>query len=490
MNKSLKLNTLLNAFRMLLTVLIPLITFPYTSRIFLTEGSGQLNFASSLVQVFILFASLGIYTYGVREGAKFRNDRVSFSVFAKELLIINGVSTFITYVVFLGCVYCIPSIYEYRYLLLINGISIGFSALGFDWVYGVYEEYAYITKRQIVVQLFTIVTMFAFVHDITDIYLWAFLLVLSSTGANIFNCIKARRYIDFKFRKNEEYRLKKHIQPILVLFATQLAATVYLNIDTVLLGILSTDHHVGLYSAAVKLNIILITCFTAMMPVFVPRIVESLKDGQKEDYLILLKKVFTMIIMFALPAVVGIEMLGGELITLIAGQAFKEATATIHILAPIILIASLANIFYYNVLVPNGKEKMVLVCTLLGAVLNLALSVVLVPIYHENGAAIGSIISESLALFIVAIYVINTDNEIMKSFPKIRKYIFGSGLIVLCCFVIKFLIQNYIITILLSFVTCMFVYFVTLLITKDDAMNEILNMIKNKLVRIQSRGCK
>ena len=77
-NKSLKLNTLLNAFRMLLTVLIPLITFPYTSRIFLTEGSGQLNFASSLVQVFILFASLGIYTYGVREGAKFRNEIVSF----------------------------------------------------------------------------------------------------------------------------------------------------------------------------------------------------------------------------------------------------------------------------------------------------------------------------------------------------------------------------------------------------------------------------
>lgn len=480
-NKSLKVNTMLNTFRMVLTVLMPLVTFPYTSRIFLTEGNGQLNFSTSVVQIFTLFASLGIYTYGAREGTKLRDSKATFSKFAKELLVINGIATIITYIVFLSCVFMVPAFANYKVLLLINGISIGFTALGFDWVYGVYEEYVYITVRQIIVQIFTIIVMFIFVHDMSDIYLWASLLVLSSTGANIFNCINARKYIDFRFDGFKPLNIKPHVKPIIILFATQLAAKVYLNIDSVLLGIQSTDHHVGLYSAAVKLNTILITSFTAMTPVFVPRIVESLKTQNREEYIKLLKSIITLILMFALPTVVGMEMIGGELITLIAGQAFSEAIPTIRILAPIILITSLANIVYYNILVPNGKERIVLTCTMLGALINLIISILLIPTYHENGAAIGSIISEFAALLFGAVYVVKHDPGLLKSVPRISSYLFGTLSIVLWCTFVKNFFDNFIIVILLGIAGSSFFYFGALLLTKNEAVYEITNLIRNKL---------
>lgn len=485
MNKqSLKANTALNTFRMLLTVLVPLITFPYTSRIFLTEGSGQLSFTASVVQVFILFASLGIYTYGVREGTKFRNDRQAFSVFAQELLIINGIATILTYIVFLTCVFLVPSFERHRTLLLINGISIGFSALGLDWVYGVYEEYGYITIRQIIIQIFTIITMFIFVHDLSDIYLWAFLMLLSSTGANIFNCIHARKYIDYRYQKSLSYNIFPHLKPILVLFTTQLAAKVYLNIDTVLLGLQSSEHCVGLYSAAAKLNTILITVFTAMMPVFVPRIVETLNKGENNNYILLLKKIFTFVIALALPAVVGIEMLGGELIKLLAGDAFIDATITIRYLAPIVLITSLSNILYYNVLVPKGKEKSVLICTLVGAIANISLSFILIPVYQENGAAIGSLISEILAFVLSIFYSVRFDKSIKKCVPQVDHYLTGTLAIVVWCVLVKMLINNYIYILFIGIVGSALLYFIILLVTQDVIGLEFIRVAKVLFVRL------
>ena len=482
-NKSLKINTALNMFRMLLTVLIPLITFPYTSRIFLTKGSGQLNFSTSVVQVFTLIASLGIYTYGVREGTKVRNDRQAFSRFAHELLFVNGISTILTYIVFFACVFFLPSFENYRLLLLINGINIGFTALGLDWVYGVYEDYLYITVRQIINQIFIIVTMFVFVHDMSDIYLWAFLLVLSSTGANIFNFVHARKYIDFHFQETSSYKISPHIRPIFILFATQLAAKVYLNIDTILLGIQSSDHHVGLYSAAVKLNTILITFFTAMMPVFVPKIVEAISKDSKHDYLVLLKKILALIASLTLPAVVGIEIFGKEIITLLAGEAFIDATITIRILAPIVLITSLANVFYYNILVPNGKEKTVLYCTIIGAICNLVISVILIPIIQENGAAAGSLISEILALIVAIRASTKMDNFLVKGLPNIKNYLMGSIGIIIWCMLVKMFFTNNVLLLLVGIAGSVCIYGIVLLAFKDMVAVEIINVVKKKLKR-------
>ena len=73
---ALKFNLILNTFRMLLTVCVPLITFPYLAHVFGVEGMGKINFAISVTSVFTLFASLGIYTYGVRNGSYVRDNKI------------------------------------------------------------------------------------------------------------------------------------------------------------------------------------------------------------------------------------------------------------------------------------------------------------------------------------------------------------------------------------------------------------------------------
>lgn len=473
--KSLKVNTALNTFRMLLTVLVPFVTFPYTSRIFLPEGNGRINFVVSVVQIFTLLATLGIYCYGVREGAKVRNDRVKFSQLVNELFFVNLIATASTYVLFFAMVFFYPPFIPDKWLFLINGLAIGFTALGMDWVFGALENYVYITFRQIIIQIFTVFGLFVFVHSKEDIYVWMIILTISNVGANVFNYFYVRKFFKIKIKINLE--IKKHIKPILILFSTAIATNVYANLDVLLLGIMTTPYNVGLYTAALKMNIILITMFSAMTPVYMPKLTEFLYNGNYEKYYSLIKKIFRLIVAICLPAVVGLEMICNELIVVLAGDAFADAAITMKFIVPIILLVSCTNIFYYNVLVPNGDEKFVLICTVVGVITNLVVSIFLIPFFKEIGAAVGSLVSQFVSLFLVYIFSIKKYNEIKNVFPNMINYLLGVLLIVTCCFGIQQFVENIVISLICCIIVSCCSYIAVLFGRKDEMVQEVISLL-------------
>lgn len=87
----------MNTIKTLMSLIFPLITFPYASRILGATGIGRVNYASSIVSYFSMFAALGISTYAVREGARIRDDKEKFSNVSREMLNINLCTTFIAY---------------------------------------------------------------------------------------------------------------------------------------------------------------------------------------------------------------------------------------------------------------------------------------------------------------------------------------------------------------------------------------------------------
>ena len=89
--KSIKINLIMNTIKTLMSLIFPLITFPYASRILGATGIGRVNYASSIVSYFSMFAALGISTYAVREGARIRDDKEKFSKFSREHKFVHNV---------------------------------------------------------------------------------------------------------------------------------------------------------------------------------------------------------------------------------------------------------------------------------------------------------------------------------------------------------------------------------------------------------------
>lgn len=127
--KSLKINVLLNTLRSVLNIIFPLITFPYVSRILGADNLGIYNFSSSFVSYFILIAGLGINTYAIREGAKYRDNREEISNFSSEVFSINMLSTLIAYILLITILLLFKNLQDYTICIIIFSIQIFFQRL-------------------------------------------------------------------------------------------------------------------------------------------------------------------------------------------------------------------------------------------------------------------------------------------------------------------------------------------------------------------------
>ena len=162
--KSVGINALLNAIRTGLSILFPLITYPYAFRILHAENIGKVNFASSIVSYFSLIAALGFSSYSVREGAKIREDSDKINKFASQIFSLNIMSTLVAYLILLICIVTVPKFHGYMLLIVICSITIVFKTLSMDWINTIYEDYVFITIRTIIAQLIIFILLFSLVH--------------------------------------------------------------------------------------------------------------------------------------------------------------------------------------------------------------------------------------------------------------------------------------------------------------------------------------
>lgn len=399
--KSLKKNAVLNMIKTLMGLIFPLITFPYASRILQPTGLGKVNFANSIVSYFSMIAALGISTYGIREAAKLRNDKIALTKFIKEILSINLISTAIAYILLLCTILFVPQFSEYKSLLVVCSGTILFVTLGMDWLYTALEEFSYITIRSIVFQFISLILLFIFVRTKDDYLKYAAIGVVSSVGSNICNFLHARRYISF--REKVCINFHPHIKPIFTLFAMSVAVSVYTALDSTMLGFIAGDEQVGFYTAATRINKIILSVIAATSSVLLPRLSFFSSLHNDEQFFALSAKALKFVILLSLPCAVGLSLVARPVILLLSGSRYLQAITVMQIMNPIIVAISLSGLIGIQIFMPLGKEKITLLSVLLGAVINFCLNMILIPRRGAFGAGIATLCAEcSVTIFQLA----------------------------------------------------------------------------------------
>ena len=268
--KSLGINAFLNGLRSVLNLFFPLITFPYVSRVLSVSGIGIYNFSNTYVNYFILIAGLGITTYAVREGAKYRENRDRINEFVSQIFSLNMIATIIAYVLLFASLIIFKNLHNYVSCILIFSLQILFTTLGTEWIYTIYEDYAYITIRSIIFKIISIILLFLLVRKPEDYLIYAAITVFSAVGSNLLNFIHARSFVHIKLTTKTNWRY--HLKPILVIFASAIAITIYVSSDTTILGLLKNDYAVGIYSTSVKIYQIIEGLLSAILTVTIPRL--------------------------------------------------------------------------------------------------------------------------------------------------------------------------------------------------------------------------
>lgn len=394
--RSLKLNFVMNAILTMSSFIFPLISFPYVSRILLPEGTGKVSFATSLIAYFTMFAQLGIPTYGIRACARVRDDRNALTRTAQELLIINLVMTVLSYVgLFLALVF-IPRLRSERPLYLLVSLSMIFNTIGMEWLYKALEQYTYITIRSIVFKLVALLAMFVLIHSTQDYVIYGGITILASSASNLFNFFHARRFISL--RPVGGYRFQSHLKAVAVFFAMACASTVYTNLDTVMLGFMTSDETVGYYNAAIRIKSILVSIVTSLGAVLLPRASYYVERGEMERFRQITHKALNFVFLAAVPMMLYFILFARQGIYLLSGENYAGSVVPMQWIMPTLLFIGLSNVLGIQILVPLGRERVVLWSIIAGAVVDVGLNVWWIPRYGASGAAAATSAAELVVL--------------------------------------------------------------------------------------------
>ena len=479
-NTSVKLNFLMNAILTISAFIFPLITFPYVSRILLPEGTGKVSFATSVVTYFALFAQLGIPTYGIRACAKVRDNKEKLTRTVQEIFIINIVISLITYIVFFLVLNIVPRMQADKTLFVITSSTILFNAIGMDWLYKGLEKYTYITIRSIIFKFIALLAMFMFVHQKSDYIVYGGISIFAGSASNICNLLNVKKYIQIK--PIGKYNIKQHMRPILIFFAMSCATTIYTNLDTVMLGFMKTDMDVGYYNAAVKIKNILLGIVTSLGTVLLPRASYYIENDYMEEFRRITQKAIKFVFLISIPLTVYFILYAKEGILFLSGNAYSKAILPMQVIMPTLIFIGLTNIMGIQILVPLGREKIVLYSEIAGAIVDLFINILLIPRMAATGAAIGTLIAE-LAVWIVQFVALRYD--IIEAYKKVKYFAIILGIIIasMLSIWIKLFRLGSFITLVLTAIVFFGTYGVTLIIAKEPLVNEIVEQILKKILK-------
>lgn len=476
-------NFLYSVIMLMVNSIVPLITYPYLTRVLQPENLGRYNFAYAIAQVFFLSVQFGLPYYGAREIAKVRDNEELLKIRSTELFSLTLLSgLFFSTVYILGIVF-IPKLNQDKELFLYIGIIVFLAPLLFNWFFQGLENFKYIALRNISFRVIGLVLMFLFVKDEAHYTKYGLIMAFVLIGHFILNIFRVRGYTKFSFRG---INIKQHFKPAMFSLPVLLVSIALIQIGNIMVGFLSTNTDVAFYAIPAQIVMILAGIMTALAYVMVPRLTILLKKS-KEEYQAAAKSVMRFSWLLVFPMCVGLIMMSEELIEVFAGASFSPSADSLRVGAIRIVAMAISGFAGAQVLITNGEEKKLCISLLVGVVFMIALDFLLVPFYGHVGAMIAVVAAEFMMgglQIVLGKKYFSVDMFLSKAMVK---YLLFSLLFIPLCILIKSFEMNSYITLLICILLCSISYIGLLLISKDSILKEYLDKIFKRKSEISDK---
>lgn len=421
-------NYLYNLSYQILTIILPIITVPYVTRIFTSEDLGNYGFYNSIVSYFSLFAMLGIGIYGTKQIAAARNVSSTFwNIYAIQLT--AGILALFVYVITLVS---IPKMSGMVPIIL--GIVLLTKMIDISWLFTGKEDFKKITLRNTMVKVAGVISIFTFIKSSEDLYLYIFLIVIFDFLGQFVMWIPAKKFI--KRPSFDTKIIKKNLHPIVLLFLPQVAISLYVVLDRTLLGLLGSYSDVGIYEQGQKLTSILLTVVSSLGAVMLPRVANLLSERKEKEAQNMVKFSFILYNLIIFPMIFGLIAINEVFVKLFLGQNFQDVKYVLYIIVFNIMFIGWTNILGYQVLVVRNKNKEFMLSTTIPAFVSVAVNIAVIPFFGYIGASITSVVVETLVFAIQWYYSRNIINKNLLFNKDLVKIICSSlvmfGAVMLC----------------------------------------------------------
>ena len=395
--------------------LIPLITYPYISRVLGVQNIGICNFVDSVINYFVLFSMLGIGSFGVREIARVRQDVERRSYVFSNLITINILTTVLAVVVLLVCTFFVPKFADYKQYLFIGVAKLIFNVLLIEWFYQGIQDFRYITIRSLLVKLVYVVGIFIFIHTKEDVLLYYFLTFLTTIINALINWVHARKLVHINFQNLD---IRVFLMPIISFGYYRILTSMYTTFNTVFLGFSFGDVEVGYFATATKLYAIIMSVFTAFTTVMVPKVSELLNEGKTDKLQWIADQTLSVVSSVCMPIIIFSQFCAADIIRLIAGPGYDGAIIPFRIVIFMLLVIGSEQILIQQFLMASTKNAPILIVSTIGAVVGVLLNILFTPKMGAIGSAIAWSVSE-LTVLVAGIFYVKRNLRIKVNYQNV-----------------------------------------------------------------------
>lgn len=477
---SIKGNIILNGINTVTGMLFPMATFPYAARILMPEGIGAVNFLNSVVGYIILLTSLGIPMYAVKEIAKYRDDKPMRDKITLEIIVLSTALCFVGYIAVAILAEFVPQIHRQQSIFFILSLSILFTSLGVNWFYQAIEDFKFITIRAIVVRTLAAAALFVFVKNPADLWIYALIIVGSTVGNNAINFVHLRKHITIGTLSLRQLEIKRHLAPALQLFILNLIVSLYVQLNSVMLGLMSNDDEVGYFTAGTKITHIVLQLISSLGIVLLPRCSNLLQNGDRDGFTRVITKSLNTTLLLSLPMCVGLILLATPVTMVFCGEDYNPAIWVLILNSPVIVFIGVTNVLGIQILYPMDKTNLVIISVAVGAIANLGFNFILIPSHGALGAAISTLIAEFAVLLTQILIGRGYFPFKIKALFNI-KYIVATIIMALSVIAVVKFVNGDLATILIATAIGAIVYITMLLLMKDQLTLDLINGIKHKI---------
>lgn len=476
---SVKKNYIYDLSYQILTLITPLITAPYISRVLGAENIGIYSFVNANVAYFILLGVFGLNTYSQLEVARRKDDKNDLNQFCVESILVRCVTMGMSIFIYI-LIYLIVG-ESYKLFYFVSLITLIANAIDFTWLCQGLEDFKSISIRNAIVKIASVLSIFIFVRSSDDLVWYVMINALSVFIGNLAIIPTVRRCIYFRISNPIKFWI--HIKSAIVYFFPSVVSTFISTFDKLMIGWMTVGNYQnGLYEQATKIESLLFMIFASLNVTMRSRMAYLYKNGNKEETKRYLQKSMSFVVFLALPMCVGLIGISDLFIPIFLGAGYEGTIVLLKIMSFWILIKSISNCLLEQSILQKCGPGIYSKILLIGAIVNICLNGVLIPLYLACGAAIASLLTELIILVITLSKTIK-ELDIAIVVKNFGKELLSVSVMFICTFIAKKFGINGMLGMTLMFFIGIVSYFGMSFFLKDDMLIEFVRILKGKLKR-------
>lgn len=265
------------------------------------------------------------------------------------------------------------------------------AALNLRWIVVAIGGSRAIAVGTVVKELLLLVGVLVLVRELHDTTLVALLVAAGELASALVVLLWTKRRVGLLRPRIDLEAWRAALRAGAPILVNNLARTVVISLDVVLIALLIDREAVGLYSAAYKPVLFVISA----MALFFVSFLAHYSAAAGEDARQLFRRTVTLAVMVTVPVALLLALESPLLVGLAYGEAFAGAAAVLAVLAWSVPIAAVSEP-YRQTLIAGGRERLLMRNNVIGAVLNGVANLAVIPLFGIVGAAAVTLASEAL----------------------------------------------------------------------------------------------